>query len=287
MASPNRGAYLAFLGIDGIGKTTAARRLCDELRAAGRPTELVSWKRCVTEHVLCGSADFPRPSLEQLWLESFRLFMGRASVNGQRWKSPSTLDQLYGPAGTASLVGAKITDFSPSGPLAAVWVELAANLLLRFEVIEPLLKCGTTVVQDSFGYKDLVKLLTMVARLCSEWVQPLELAGTFIRRCFGEFLGPDVGIHLRGSASMALDWRRRAGQAPSIYENFSVLGHTTEQSFLELQEGCAILFASFAEAHKWVVVTMQERPPEDNGEAILHALRDTSVASGLRRSPVA
>jgi thymidylate kinase len=290
--SSGRGAYIALIGIDGIGKTTLAAALRDRLISVGHKAELMSWRRYVMNKPARETVAFPRPSMESLWVESFRLFLGGALVDRQPWRAPSTLAELNATGGAERLNGRTIENVSPSGPYAAAWVELAANVLLRFEVIQPMLDAGVTIIQDSFGYKHLCKYFLTTGHLSPAWAERSRAAHTFVRSLFGELLRPDYGIYVAGSPETALTWRQADGGQPTIFENFAVAGLPSEASFADLQDRCIAHFTSFADEYGWTTLQVSDRSQEENHSAVFevlgrgaigHLFRNTSCGLALSR----
>jgi thymidylate kinase len=276
-----RGLYVALLGIDGIGKSTLAADLAELSRRAGRPCTTISWRRAIEQPVDGDATRYPVPSMQNLWFEIFRLYYGGATLDGGTRTLPGSYADLNSRGGTEYLHDATVDGLRAAGPFAATWLEVAGNLLLRHETIEGLLDRGHLVVQESFGYKHVVKELLLVERLAPGWVADLEPARSFLRDFFGRALRPDLGIHLAGDPRLALRWRTAALGRSGAFENLAIAGDDEGESFIALQSACAAEFGRFADAHGWLRVAIADAPAAVNRERILAAVRGTLLADWL------
>ena len=84
MKADERGLYISFLGIDGIGKTTLAQSLAEELRKRGRKVTAVSWRSSLDADLPV----WPQEALRTLWMDTFRLIFGGAMERGRHVSLP-------------------------------------------------------------------------------------------------------------------------------------------------------------------------------------------------------
>ena len=274
----SRGAYLAFLGIDGMGKTTLSTALRARCEAIGQPVRVVSWRRFIESD---GEPAWPQDNLRNLWFEIFRLYYGGATLDGGARDMPRSYEDLNARGGTEHLAGAEVRGLRGHGPLAAALLEVTGNVLLQRDVIERWVAEGFLVLQESYGFKHVVKEL-----LLTEEVDPAlapEVATTlrFATDFFGRHCVPDVGVHVTGDPSLALAWRTAQTGSTSPFENYSIAGADPDDSFLAMQARCADVFAGFAAAHGWTTLEMRDQPVERNQERLLAALAGTPVGDLL------
>jgi hypothetical protein len=270
------GLHVALLGMDGLGKSSRTRELAERVRASGRAVHLVSWRRFLEQD---GPRTYPRDELERLWVQSFRLYFGGATTaDGTPLDLPTSYRDLNARGGTEYLNGTELAGMHGAGPLAAAWVELAANTLLHRAVIRPLVEAGAIVLQESYGYKHLAKLLALAAQLSPELTDAARAGQGLMAAYFGGYLVPDVGIHLSGDPALALKWRMSERGRLGLFESLASAGADPAESFLRVQGESAGLFAEFARANGWVEVTVVEAEPAVNRERTLRALAGTPLA---------
>ena len=227
-----RGAYVALLGIDGTGKTTLAEALAERCAQAGRPVRTVSWRRLVESPTQ--PAGWPKDSLQNLWLEIFRLYYGGATLDGGARTMPGSYDELVAAGGTEHLHDATVEGVRAHGPLAAALLEIAGNVLLQRDAIERWVAEGCVVIQESYGFKHVVKELLLVEELDPGLAAEAALTLRFARDFFGRVCVPDVGVLVAGEPALALRWRTAEAGRTGVFENFSVAGEDPGASFLAL-----------------------------------------------------
>ena len=274
-----RGAYVALLGIDGTGKTTLAEALAERCAQAGRPVRTVSWRRLVESPTQ--PAGWPKDSLQNLWLEIFRLYYGGATLDGGARTMPGSYDELVAAGGTEHLHDATVEGVRAHGPLAAALLEIAGNVLLQRDAIERWVAEGCVVIQESYGFKHVVKELLLVEELDPGLAAEAALTLRFARDFFGRVCVPDVGVLVAGDPALALRWRTAEAGRTGVFENFSVAGEDPGASFLALQSRCTAIFDDFAAAHGWLRFEVEDVPREHNRDRLLAALAPTPLGGLL------
>ncbi|PSM40848.1 hypothetical protein C6Y14_22805 [Streptomyces dioscori] len=279
MTTSAPGFHLALMGIDGVGKSTLIRELAETARSQGLPVRTVSWRSVVEEEG--EGCSFPKAELRRLWVESFRAYFGGArTAQGTPVELPTDFADLYARGGTEYLNGVRVHGLRPEGALASAWIELAANTLLHQAVIEPAVAEGCAVLQESYGYKHLLKLFAYTEHLSPDMAGAASVGRALVADHFGRVLQPDVGVYVAGDPRTALRWRQRQS-ALGTFETFASSGESAESSFVQLQEHTATAFARFAEIHGWTRVDVLDVPRAQNRRRILAALARSPLADRL------
>jgi thymidylate kinase len=280
--SPARGAYVALLGIDGTGKSTLAAGLAERCVQVGQPVRTVSWRRLIESPA--EPAGWPKDSLQNLWLEIFRLYYGGATLDGGARQMPGTYAELVERGGTEHLHDAALEGVRAHGPLAAALLEIAGNALLVRDSIRQWVAEGCVVIQESYGFKHVVKELLLAGELDPALAGEVALTLRYAHEFFGRACGPDVGVLVAGDPELALRWRTAEAGRTGVFENFSVAGADPAASFLALQSRCAAIFDDFAAAHGWLRVEVRDGPPAANRDRLFAALAPTPLGRLLRLS---
>lgn len=283
-----RGLHIALLGIDGIGKSTFATELHDLCASRKIPTATASWRRHIDDPVIEG--DYPLDSLRNLYFETFRLFLGGAVIDGGARRLPDSYPEFADGGGADGLEGADIAGVRPSGPLAAILLEVAGNILFHREVVGELLDQGCVVIEESYGYKHVVKDLLYAARIAPNTprtADELALTSSFVREFFGRLLRPDVPLYLAGDPSLAQRWRTVQRGGTGRFEGLpGDDGAPDDRSFLDMQAGCAAEFERFADEHAWTRVELTDAPRAENRAAAMDAVAASPLGELLReRAP--
>lgn len=284
LPSPARGAHVALLGIDGIGKSTLTAGLAERCAQVGQPVRTVSWRRFIESPA--EPAGWPKDSLQNLWLEIFRLYYGGATLDGGGRDMPGSYAELTARGGTEHLHDAAVTGVRAHGPLAAALLEIAGNILLQRDTIRQWVAEGCVVIQESYGFKHVVKELLLVEALDPALAGEAALTLRFARDFFGRVCVPDVGVMVAGDPALALRWRTAEAGRTGVFENLAVAGDDPRASFLSLQTRCTEIFADFAAAHGWLRFEVRDEPRERNRDRLLAALAGPPLGDLLRLSAV-
>lgn len=288
-----QGLTVAFLGIDGIGKSTLCRAFEERLREAGQEVVTVSWRAALEET----AEPWPAVPLQQLWLESFRTLYGAGLRDDQPLDIPRGYDEWRDKDWERHLAAEPVMRNKASGALAAAFVEIAGNVLLASEVTRPALARGAVVVQESFPLKHVLKELAVAERLAADGRDDPAAApvGELVRTLRGMLdlvfgsglLKPDVGILVDGPSAYAYRWRTAQNGAVGALEDYGVAGERSEESFSRMQDETAALFREHADTWGWIVHQVDDAGVEANTERGLDALcshpelaRRLSVATG-------
>lgn len=274
-----QGLTVAFLGIDGIGKSTLCRAFEERLRKAGQEVVTVSWRAALEET----AAPWPAVPLQQLWLESFRTLYGAGLRDDRPLDIPRGYDEWRDGDWESHLASEAVMRNKASGALAAAFVEIAGNILLASEVTRPALARGAIVVQESYPLKHVLKELAVAERLAAEGrdgdpaaAAVGELTHTvkgLLDLLFGSsLLNPDVGILVDGPSSYAYRWRTAQNGAVGALEDYGVAGERSEESFSRMQDETAAAFRRHADTRGWIVHQVDDAGVEANTERGLEAL---------------
>jgi hypothetical protein len=283
-AAPARGAYVALLGIDGTGKTTLAEALAERCAQIGQPVRTVSWRRLIESPT--EPAGWPKDNLQNLWLEIFRLYYGGATLDGGTRTMPGSYGELVAAGGTEHLHDATLDGVRAHGPLAAALLEIAGNILLQRDAIERWVAEGCVVIQESYGFKHVVKELLLVEELDPARADEAALTLRFAHDFFGRACVPDLGVLVAGDPALALRWRTAESGRTGVFENFAVAGEDPGASFLALQSRCVDIFEEFAAAHGWLRFEVRDVPREVNRDRLLAELATTPLGALLRLDEV-
>ena len=284
-----QGLTVAFLGIDGIGKSTLCRAFEERLRASGLEVVTVAWRSALEET----AAPWPAVPLQQLWLESFRTLYGAGLRDGRPLDIPRGYDEWRSGGWEKHLAAEPVTGNRASGALAAAFVEIAGNIILASEVTRDALARGAVVVQESYPLKHVLKELAVAERLAEAGrggsdpaAEPVaELAGV-LRGCLEMFfssalLRPDVGIFVDGPSSYAYRWRTAQNGAIGALEDYGPAGERSEESFSLMQDETAKLFREYAETWGWIRHEVDDSGVESNTRRGLEALCAHPAVAGL------
>lgn len=278
------GLYLSFLGVDGIGKSTLARAIADELERLGATVRFVSWRSYIEEK---DQPAWPSEALQQLWLETFRLLHGGSRHDGQWLSLPRNYGEWRDEDWEERLGDLDLTAADPSGPLAAALVELAGNFLFSSQVIRPMAASGEFVVQETFPFKHTLKEVLIARQLAGG--DPAQLAAVarveaFLETSFASpQLHPDVGILLDGPVELAYQWRMAQNGRIGLLEDYGAAGDRGKDSFLALQRQTAEVFREASQSWGWLTHTVDGSGLQSNlSRGVALAMDHPAVRRALR-----
>ena len=286
----SRGLYIALLGIDGVGKTTLAREIGELAQSCGRTVHFVSWRQYLENAIQNPDWSLRHLNiLQNLWVDSFRVYFSGSCVKGSPTDLPASYEDLV-LRGTEYLNGYPTDHLRESGPIAASWVELAANTLIYMGIISPLLTTGDLVIQESFGYKHLIKLIATFDFLSEgRYCQETAIARKFVSTYFGHFLRPDIGIYIDADPRVALKWRMSQASRVGTFEAYSTAETDLPQSFLAMQSTLRRDLQWFAGNFHWLSLRVDDVPRKQNRDRTFDALSSNELIAswlGLRSSRI-
>ncbi|MEU1351090.1 hypothetical protein [Streptomyces sp. NPDC005795] len=271
---------VAFLGIDGIGKSTLCRAFEERARAAGAEVVTVTWRSALEK----SSAPWPAVPLQQLWLESFRTLYGAGLREGEPLDIPRGYDTWAAEEWEPHLAAAPVMRNKAAGALAAAFVEIAGNIILASEVTHQALARGAIVVQESYPVKHVLKELAVAERLAVQNGDEGDPAAAAVGSLVGivrgmldavfgsPLLRPDIGILVDGPSAYAYRWRTAQNGAVGALEDYGPAGERSEESFSRMQDETAELFREYAKAWGWLVHQVDDAGVEANTARGLEAL---------------
>jgi hypothetical protein len=238
--------------------------LTERLAALGYNSEFVRWRDIAAQG---DRVDFPYPSLRQLLVETWRMRYGGAT------DEPSLRVQ-HGPSLYEDFTQAKLHEAVPvypvdvhrSGVVASAMLEFVAEVLLHAEIINARVSSGKIVITESFGYKNVMKVLRVAKDIPHGDVPKDLIAGMhdFIAGAYSShFLQPDIGIFLRVTPEEC--YRRittqRGGVGP--VEDMGFAGRAGRASFIELQSALLAEYQQVATSWGWPIVDVSDCSPAE------------------------
>jgi thymidylate kinase len=256
------GQHCAFLGIDSIGKTTVSKIIAERMHFKGQRARLVTWKSTMR-----GSEDpFVRATLETLYVQTYAMmFAGAAQRKKGRVEAllSTPAASFLSSGAEKELASLEVDSNTPPGLLAMSLIELAGNLFIHSKEIALHRQAGEFVIQDSYGFKHVVKELILMRESFTDkgageavFAQLLEL----VSEIFSRFMAPDVGVFLRAEPALAMKYG--GGRQWGLVEDMRSVGQPGADGFLRLQNECNQLFEAFAQANDWLIIDITEEPIE-------------------------
>lgn len=274
-AGAGRGFYVGILGLDGAGKTTVAHGLTARLADQGYKSEFLRWRDIAAQ---VDRVEFPHITLRQLLVETWRSRYGGA-------EDASSLRVQHGPPLYEDFTRAKLEQdgtVSPvgvhrSGMATSAMLEFVADMLIQAEFINESASSGRIVVTESFGYKNVMKVLRVAGEVPHD-----DLSGEIIARmrdfitdCYStRYMQPDIGIFLRVTPEECYRriTARRGGVGP--VEDMGFAGRAGRTSFMELQSALLAEYERMATQWGWHIVDGDGATAEE----VLDAVNEIVVA---------
>ena len=279
------GFELGLLGIDGIGKSTLTNAIVRSLREDGYEVLVLSWRRWL-QTAPAGSA---REVLLPMHGAAVRaLFADARTADGRR--GIDLLPPEGGLIDNALLVElvAEQPHFNDGrGVLAAMHMEASASVLLRQQVIEPALRAGTVVIQESFSYKQLVKQIEVAAHHLRLPRIEVERLHASVADLLATVCRPSAGLFLVGDPAFAYECRVRDSGGLGPIEHLGDPDLEPLESYLRLQRAAQVRFAAFADRCGWPKLDMHASDLDTGvkrGVALARELVGVPTASTIGRS---
>ncbi|CCN85937.1 hypothetical protein VIBNISFn27_p10092 [Vibrio nigripulchritudo SFn27] len=269
---------IAFLGMDGIGKSTLCRKLSDILTDFGYDVEVVSWTKYCNE----SEKSYNRDTLRELYVGTFKMMYGSATTDTGPFTSffPNGIDQFFDEQTSETLNNRSVHSNSEFSMLGAALVELAGNFALRQHVISPALDEGKFVIQETFGYKHIVKQLILARELAlvngtytDDFKQSLKSFSDLNFQLFSTILAPRNGVVVTGTPELAKQWRFAQSGGANSTEDLALAGSREPDSYERMQNECNLEFIRYAENLKWPILKMENTTVERNHKSGLDVLQ--------------
>jgi hypothetical protein len=150
--------------------------------------------------------------------------------------------------------------------VASAMLEVVADMLIRTEIINEHRSGGEIVVTESFGYKDIVKVLRVAGEIPGDDVPRDFIARTidFVADAYASpFLQLDIGVFLRVTPEEC--YRRIIAQRGGVgaVEDMGFAGRTGRSSFMELQSALLAEFEEMAAKWGWHIAEVNDATPEE------------------------
>lgn len=252
---------LVLLGLDGVGKSTIARALQQTLVEEGRSVTITSWSSASKSMPVA----FSRDCMADLLYSSFRAMYAGARTeeghvnahfprNAEAFTSSKALKNQF--------LDFDIVDNETWGVLAGTVTEISGNLMHHFMCVEPQLSSADLVIQESFGYKHLIKDLHLARLLAErhgqdEYLPLIEQLERFGEQVYTTILAPTCGIVVDGDPQAAIGRRLLQSGRAEWTEDYQLAGQKSPESFLAMQTFARKRFLEFAERYGWRTVEVR------------------------------
>ena len=276
---------LAILGLDGIGKSTASAWVAETItRTTGKKAVASTWR----SEVLKSSDTFSTTVLRDIYGSCHRMLFGSAehpkgtSLRSQLFSEDTDVlssDSIHKMATTP------VSANDPRGLIGSALLDIAGNVAHKMLVTEPLVKTGYVVIQDSYGYKSVVKQL-VAARLAAASEGNIDLANEaemtldFATQLFGGLMRPTAGMLLDGDPSLALR-RKSQRNSNAILEDLTIIGQPGTAYSFQFLSICRTQFLIAAKKWQWSIVQMTDEPPAASRQKVTEATLATLDTIGL------
>lgn len=287
LSTPEPALHIALMGIDGAGKSTLAAEVAASLRATGRQVEIVNFKRAMA------AAD-PATSgiLGHVAFAALKAQYAEASPVD----ATGVLEELLALEGVSSRFAEVETRLRavPVGRntarplLSSAVLEIVGGFWVH-TYVESLLRAGVIVVNDSFGFKHVLKNALLAQRLSvpgSPTHRTARLVLETARSLFHTLFAPTHGYWIDTDPRLALRWRDAAGEEATPFESYGLAGDNGPDSFLAMQEDCRPAFRRAAEDWGWRRVDLADLPREENISRAVRLIEEDTVRRTADTPPV-
>ena len=263
---------IAFLGQDGIGKSTISEAIADRLRQDGHQVLVTSWTRALR----VPQPDFAKSCLGDMLLCAYRgmYAAARSADTEAQALFPKDFDAFMSSDATDRLLELDLTENSTWGLVAGAFSEMAGNFFFRNQVVEPGLAEGAIVIQETFGYKHLVKDLFLAKELAkrngeTRYLPVIEMMEGLNELMFSTVLAPEVGILMDGDPEVAVARRLAQSGGPEWTEDLQLACDRRPESFLIMQQYSNEKFREFAKRHGWPTIMLEDESEEKTVQKML------------------
>lgn len=269
---------LVLLGIDGIGKSTIAAALMQCLRSEGKSAIVTSWSSSSRNH----PSKFERQCMNDALFVAFRCMYAAASTrDGPACRHfPDSAESFFAWEDMRNVfLDMDIVKNEAWGVLSGALAEIAGNFMFRYFDVVPNLKRGCLVIQETFGYKHLVKDLYLSKMLALrngdlEFVPLVEKLAELGEWMYSTVLAPEVGIVIDGDPVPAIERRMAQSGRAGWTENMQLACDSSPESFLHMQQYTRDKFLAYAKRYGWPVITITEEGKEQNTNRAIEIIRN-------------
>ncbi|MFF5106433.1 hypothetical protein [Streptomyces sp. NPDC000134] len=259
------GLHIALMGIDGAGKSTIAVELAESLRAGGHEVEIVNFKRA-----MAGAEPATSGVLSHVAFAALRAQYAEA-VPADPLNDLGAL--LAGDDDAAKfseieerLRAVDVAANSARPLLSSAVLEIVGGFWVH-SYVESRLRDGVVVVNDSFGYKHVLKNVLLAQRMSGpgspEHTEAQRVLDT-ARGLFHALFGPTYGYWVDTDPRLAVRWRAATGDVTTPFESYGLAGEHGDASFLAMQDHCRDAFRQAAHGWRWQTVALADVPKDEN-----------------------
>lgn len=268
---------LVLLGIDGIGKSTIAMALKETLEGEGQRAVVTSWSSASQRQ----PAHFETRCMRDVLFTAFRcMYAAARTADGLvKEKFPDTAEEFFASKDVRNaFLDLDIEANEAWGVLSGALAEIAGNFMFRYFDVLPSLEQRRLVIQETFGYKHLVKDLYLSRTLALRsgdndlvsLADRLEELGEWM---YATVLAPEVGIVIDGDPLPAIERRMSQSGRPGWTEDMQLACDAGPHSFLRMQEYTRAKFLEYARRYDWPVITITDEGKEKNTARAIELIR--------------
>lgn len=274
------GCSIAFLGMDGVGKTTLAREVERRLAECGRSVARLSRR----EYLKKRPEGFVGDAMTGLYEASLRTLYGFAGLAGGGTlgdRFPAAPADLMAGDFEALLDGAEIRSNDVRALTASMLCEIAGHMMFRTAVVLPAVAQGRVVIEDTHGIKMVVKqyllaksLVDAVDPLSEQLDSLLELAIDLLRPA-----GAPVSLPVVVHTAPEIAFERRVRQKGRVggMEHYGPVGRPADRaSYLDMQVRSQRIFDTIGD--RWDCLRVDLTDPQDQA---MPTATDTAAAEIL------
>ena len=275
------GPHISLIGIDGAGKTSIAFALAASMTRKGYEAEVVSWRSVMRAPDSLSGTILGHHAMTSTKLQLCRATSDRA-IDLPALLSDGRLESFF--RVTEPILREIQVRRNEAFPfVSSALLELSGSIYLHHAYISERRLAGRMVIEESCGFKHVLKNVLMTQRLAGKESSLHRAAAVVLETAqllFGTLLPPTHGYWIDTDPVLASTWRTNNGEPTTNFEDYGLLGTDQGVSFLAMQEDCRRAFARAAEAWRWRRMEMPDRPKGVNIQAAVDAIEDDVMASG-------